>query len=116
MGSVTKVTDIATRHGLPRTLSGEDCVVKVRELVAEGGRVVFRQHAFDRMEERDISNAQVFHVLRRGNLIEGPAWSAKYGNWEFLLSADTAGEVINVKAALEVEQLMGQVVVVVTTF
>lgn len=88
----------------------------VRELVAEGGRVSFREHAYERMEERDISTAQVLEVLRRGEAVEEPVYSKNDQNWECLLVADTAGEEIRVKAAIEIERLMGQVVVVITAF
>jgi hypothetical protein len=113
---MTAVTDFSIRNGLPRSLNRDSCRDIVRELVAEGGRVTFRKHAFDRMEERGISNAQVMQVLRRGEIVEGPSWSARYGNWEFMMQADAAGDTVNVKSALEVEQLMGRVVVVITAF
>lgn len=113
---MTEISDIATRDGLPRRLSREDCLAWVRELVAGGGRVVFSGHAFERMEERDITTAQVFQVLRRGEIIDGPTYSTKYQNWEFLIQADAGGEEVTVKAAIEIESLMGQVVVVVTVF
>lgn len=113
---MTNVAEISTRNGLPRVLSRDQCRELVNEIVAEGGRVTYRKHAFERMEERDISNAQVMQVLRRGEIIDGPTWSTRYGNWEFMMQADTSGEIINVKAALEVEQLMGRVVAVITAF
>lgn len=115
-GAVTEISDIASRDGLPRRLSREDCLVWMRELVAEGGRVTFSEHAFERMEERDITTAQVFQVLRRGDIIDGPTYSTKHQNWEFLIQADAGGEEVTVKAAIEIESLMGQVVVVVTVF
>ena len=68
------------------------------------------------MEERDITSAQIFQVLRRGEITEDPAYSAKYQNWEFLMTANTAGDEISVKGAIEIEQLMGQVVVVITAY
>lgn len=113
---MTTVSDIAMRDGLPRKLDRKEWVAWVRELVAEGGRVVFRDHAYDRLEKREISNAQIFEVLRRGEAVEDPVYSTKYQNWECLLVADAAGEEIHVKAAIEIERLMGQVVVVITAF
>jgi hypothetical protein len=115
-GAVTEISDIAMRDGLPRRLSREGCLAWVRELVAEGGRITFSEHAFERMEERDITTAQVFQVLRRGEIIDGPTYSTKYQNWEFLIQAEAGGEEVTVKAAIEIESLMGQVVVVVTVF
>lgn len=113
---MAEVSEFSLRNGLPRSLNPDSCREIVRELVAEGGRVTFRTHAFNRMDERDISSAQVMQVLRRGEIVEGPSWSARYGNWEFMMQADASGDLVNVKSALEVEQLMGRVVVVITAF
>jgi hypothetical protein len=68
------------------------------------------------MEERDITTTQIYQVLRRGEIVDGPTFSAKYQNWEFLIQADAGGEEVTIKAAIEIESLMGQVVVVVTVF
>ena len=103
-------------NGLPRRLSAAECVALVRELVEEGGRVVHRPHALQRMEERDITMAQVFAVLRRGDLVEGPTWDRNYSNWKFGMEGLSAGEMISVRAAIDVERLMGKVVLVLTTF
>ena len=42
-------------NGLPRTLSAEDAQEQVRELAGEGGRIAWKQHAYDRLEEREIT-------------------------------------------------------------
>lgn len=111
---MSDLSDIATRNGLPRKLTEDELIELVRELVTEGGRVTFRKHALERMEQRDVTTAQVLQVLRRGELIAGPKWSETNGNWEFTMRADTAGEEVTVGAAIEVEQLMGQVIAVIT--
>lgn len=114
MGGMTTVTDLMMRGGLPRKLTAEECRNWVRELVAEGGRVTFRPHAFQRMEERDISNAQVMQVLQRGEVTEGPEYSTTYQNWKFRMEANTAGEHVSVVAAIEIQTLMGQSIAVIT--
>lgn len=103
-------------NGLPRTLSREDAAEKVRELVAEGGRVVWRPHALERMEERDITSTQIYNVLRRGEVVEDPKWSNKFDNWEIGFQDISAGDLLTVRVALDVEQLMGDVVLVITAF
>lgn len=113
---MTSIADIGSRNGLPRQLSREKCREWVKELYEQGGRITYRDHAFEKMEGRDITDAQVRQVLKRGDIIDGPTWSTKYDNWEFLMKADTAGDEVRVKAAIEIEQLMGEVIAVITVF
>ena len=105
--------------GLPRKPDARTCQAPVRNLVAEGGRVVATQHAYDRMEERDLNMSQVLSVLKRGEIVEGPKWSARHENWSFSLRADTAGQIVTVNAAIDTDPLFGKdrlVVVVVTAY
>lgn len=88
----------------------------VDELLSQGGRLVFVRHMLERMEERDISTAQVTQVLRRGQLLEGPTWSGDHESWMFKMQADTAGETVTVVASLGVTPMDGQVVFVITAF
>src|SRR5690242_2337072 len=101
-------------NGLPRQLTADRCVEWVRELVFEGGKVQFTNHAYDRMEQRDVSATQVFRVLRRGELVVGPTWSAEYENWMFTMKADTAGQAVSVGATIEVDPVFGVGVLVLT--
>lgn len=109
------VVSLNERNGLPRSMTEEEALALIRELVSEGGRVVFDPHAFDRMEERDITTTQVFHVLKRGALTRGPTWSVKYSNWAMTLRADAAGQYVGVGVAVDTD-LMGLSVLVITAF
>lgn len=101
-------------NGLPRTLNKDEALVLVRELANMGGRVLVKEHAWDRMEERDISMAQVMEVLRRGEITKGPDWS-EHQNWTLTLRADAAGQYVGVGVAIDTD-LMGLAVVVITVF
>lgn len=59
--------------------------------------------------------AQVLNVLKRGEISKGPEWSKSYGNWVFSMRADTAGQVVTVVAAIDLD-IMGQAIVVVTVY
>lgn len=43
--------------------------------------VIFGDHALERMEERGITDAQVYEVLRKGHVTEPPALT-KLGEWQ----------------------------------
>jgi hypothetical protein len=102
-------------NGLPRTLSIEACRKLLDELLDESGRVLFTDHAYDRMEEREITSKQVYVVLRRGEFVEDPAWTSHH-NWAFTLRDDTAGQIVTVRAAIDVDSLTGLAVLVITAF
>lgn len=108
------IVDMGDRMGLPRTLTVEELVALVHDLVGQGGRLVATQHAYDRMEERDISMRQVRHVLLRGDVTRGPVWTDRQ-NWSFTMQADTAGQLVNVGAAIDMD-LMGRAVIVITVY
>lgn len=111
---MTNIVPLTTRMGLPRTLTADELRVLIRELMEQGGRMVAREHAYVRMEERDISMRQVRHVLLRGEVTRGPEWST-YQNWAFTMQADSAGQLISVGGAIDVD-LLGQTVIVITVY
>ena len=86
----------------------------VRQLVEEGGRLVVKEHCYDRMEERDISMAQIRQVLLRGEVTRGPTWT-EFRNWGFTMRADAAGQLVTVGGAIDVD-LLGQSVLVLTVY
>jgi hypothetical protein len=108
------VVPFPSRGGLPSSLTAEELITLIRELLDLGGRIVAREHAYDRMEERDISMRQVRHVLLRGEVIRGPEWS-KHQNWAFTMQADTAGQLVTVAGAIDTD-VMGQAVIVITVY
>jgi hypothetical protein len=111
---MTNIVPLTTRMGLPRTLTADELRVLIRELMEQGGRMVAREHAYVRMEERDISMRQVRHVLLRGEVTRGPEWST-HQNWAFTMQADSAGQLISVGGAIDVD-LLGQTVIVITVY
>lgn len=48
--------------------------------------------------------------------MDDPVWNANHQNWEFGMQEISAGELIMVRVAIDVERLMGQVVLVITAF
>jgi hypothetical protein len=101
-------------NGLPRRMTEAELLVLVRDLASQGARVTFRRHALQRLDERSVTTDQVLRVLRRGEVVRGPDWDNAERNWRFTMRALTAGEEVSVGAAIDVEQLMGTVVVVIT--
>lgn len=102
-------------NGLPRRLTADELLVVVKGLVNEGGRVTFTEHALDRMEQRDVSSAQVLQVFRRGEVQSGPEWKAAFESWEFKMAAVAAGDLVTVVAAIAADPLMkGQMLLVIT--
>lgn len=97
-------------------MTDDEALNQVRELVAEGGRVVWSRHAQDRMEERDVTATQVLNVLRRGTVAESACWDVSNQNWKLGIQGISAGELLTVQVALDVERLMGNVVLVITTY
>lgn len=113
MGNDGRDTD-AEHMDLPGSLTAAELIELIRELLAEGGRMVAKEHAYQRMEERDISMRQVRHVLLRGEVVGGPRWS-EHQNWTFTMRADTTGQLVNVVGAIDMDR-MGQAVIVITVY
>ena len=87
----------------------------LRELALDSSKVVFSKHANGRGNQRKISHLQILECLRKGRIIEGPAKAIK-GNWELKVTYLSAGEPINVVAALDWQSGLGNYVIVVTTY
>jgi hypothetical protein len=99
---------------LPTTLTADDAKSLIAQIVAQGGRVAFKQHAYDRMEERHITEPQVYSVLKTGCVVGKPEWSS-YQNWKVTMKGVAIGEPVTVEAAIE-EDAFGQSVLVVTAY
>ncbi|WP_426664090.1 DUF4258 domain-containing protein [Rhodanobacter aciditrophus] len=107
--------DVIPFHGrpsLPEAVSREDAATLVREVIEDSARIIWTQHALDRMWDRGISDRQVLQVLRRGEVITDPSLSDDR-NWKFTMEADTAGDIVRVVLALDTDR-MGNFVVVIT--
>lgn len=86
----------------------------VRSCCDEPGRLVFTDHARQRMRQRGIGAQQVVRCLRKGRLVEGPARSPK-GDWKCTFSHIAAGERIEVAVAIDLYE-QPVVTVIVTTY
>lgn len=102
------------RGSTARDLDRPAALRLLRETARDSGRVFVTQHASRRMRERGITLTQVLRCLRKGHIVEGPVRSLK-GNWEMAVEVHTAGDVLTVVAALEIDK-HGNCIVVVTTY
>src|SRR5262245_29651407 len=62
-----------------RLTSGE-ATKRIQSAAAKTENVIFGYHALERMEERSITDAQVYEALRSGFVLEPPA-VAEPGEW-----------------------------------
>ena len=83
----------------------------IHQILADSGNVFFTVHAEQRMEERNITRTQVMCCLRNGDFIEEPYRGIK-GNWEMKLEVITAGDRIQIAAALDHDENGNQIVVI----
>lgn len=82
-----------------KRLTAQAAQAVLREVAADTGRIILTTHAKRRMRERDIIFAQIRDCLRNGVVIEGPALNI-HGNWQVTLYRLSAGQRINVVAAI----------------
>lgn len=84
----------------PDRLSAAEARKVIREIAADGERVVPLRHAEQRMEERDISMSSVRRVVRAGAVTEGPYLDVR-GNWRVEMQGRVAGDVLTVALSIE---------------
>lgn len=82
------------------------------ELVSDSSRILPTQHAYQRMDEREVTMSQVLQVLRRGRRTEEPRLS-EWTTWSVSIRADTAGQDVSVVAVID-QDSMGNMIAVVT--
>ena len=99
---------------LPTTLTADDAKSLIAEIVAQGGRVAFTRHAYDRMEQRHITEPQVYSALKTGCVVGKPEWSS-FQNWKVTMKGVAIGESVTVEVAIA-EDAFGQSVLVVTAY
>ena len=63
----------------------------VRERALETGNVVFSEHAFDRIEERSITQVDVYDILQTG-MVEGMPQKNEQGDWEVVVVKRMPGQ------------------------
>ncbi|MDT8383098.1 MAG: DUF4258 domain-containing protein [Gammaproteobacteria bacterium] len=86
----------------------------ISDIAKTSGRVFFTDHAEERMQERQITRAQVLRCLRSGRIIEGPA-KGQNDDWTFLMEVISAGDIIKTAAALGFDS-DGNRIVVITVY
>jgi Domain of unknown function (DUF4258) len=87
----------------------------IRDLAThESEKVYILDHAVLRMEERDVTQRQVFTTLRLGDLCDAPEWDTKEEKgWKCKFSRTVAGEKITVVAKLIMRDSVSCLVVTV---
>jgi Tol biopolymer transport system component len=89
----------------------------LRQVAEDSSRIIFTNHAEDRMYEREITRTDIIRVLRTGSIKEGPSQAAK-GNWEMKVEGKSAGTWVTVAIAIDYKELREDscYTVVITTF
>ena len=82
------------------------------DLLPQADRILPTQHAYQRMDEREVTFTQVLAVLRRGRLVHGPEIGEE-GCWRFKYRADCGAQDVAVVVDLDKDH-MGNIVAVVT--
>jgi len=63
---------------------------RIHQAAGKTEYVLFSDHALERMEERGITDAQVYEVLRKGHVTEPPALT-KLGEWKCKIESELRG-------------------------
>ena len=62
----------------------------IRERVADSGNVIFTDHTWDRVDEREITREDTFMILERG-FCQGQPEKNEKGNWQVVVTRRLAG-------------------------
>lgn len=100
------------RPALPESLSRDQARDLIGQVLQDSANLIWKEHVYERMEQRGVTDMQVLQVLRRGAVTADPVFGRER-NWEVRMEADTGGERIRVGAAIDVNG-MGFLVVVIT--
>lgn len=71
-----------TENLKPESLSKRRAVKIIRKAAENSANIKITDHAFDRMDAREIIMTQVLRVLRTGTLFDAPVNNPLYDNWE----------------------------------
>lgn len=88
---------------LPFALNDANFLKRLRTAAADSAMVLVMPHAKKRMRERKINLNQIIACLQKGTVTE-PAHLTPYGDWKATLMHRSAGDVIQVAAALEARE------------
>lgn len=81
IGCMSPNQSSATRDVLPFGLTIREAERRIREAASKTENVIFSDHATERMEERGITDAQIYEVLRSGQVADPPELT-KFGEWK----------------------------------
>ena len=84
----------------------------IRKISQNSIDVPLTYHAWDQMELREITMAQILRVLRTGTIYDGPMFNTNYDDWECNMKGTDAGEIIGVMVGIE-RDLEGLVIITV---
>jgi len=99
---------------LPWITDKKVALAEIRRIAKEDSEsLIFLDHAIDRQEHRDISNAQVLNVLKNGTVTEPIEWDTKKERgWKCKLTRSTAGKMVSV--VVKIVQRQGSKCLVIT--
>jgi len=79
----------------------DKAVDEIRKLAEDSVNIFFVGHASSQMTDRGIIQTQVIECLRRGVVVEGPAWDTyQQKGWKVTMESFCAGRSIGVAAKL----------------
>lgn len=89
---------------------------EIRKLAANGGfKITLREHARERMFERDLSMGDVLYVLKNGFVFEQPVSATQPGLWKYSIetrSPNSGNRVVRVVVIPDVTRLWAKVVTI----
>lgn len=103
---------VPIRPVLPKSLTRAEAAALIQQVLQDSANLRWKDHVFTRMRERDVTDMQVLQVLRRGEVTRDPKFGEER-NWEVTMEAVTAGDLVRVGAAIDVDS-MGLLIVVIT--
>lgn len=80
-------------------------------------RIIFTNHAEERMHQRGISRTDVIRVLKTGEITEGPGQTPN-GDWNIKVEGMSAGDWVTVAIAIKFKDLNEDscLTIIITTF
>ena len=65
----------------PFRLTPARATLTIRAIAKDTGKVILGDHALERMEQRDISDTEVYRILQVGDVLDQPV-QTKLGEWK----------------------------------
>lgn len=86
---------------VPLRMSDPAALKLLREIAEDSAKVIFTQHARQRMRQRKVTTTQVLACLKGGFASE-PVALDPHGNWKLTVSHRVAGVELHVGVAIDV--------------